>query len=167
MLKQRMIMGTKHSIEFKQEAVRIALTSGLTRKQVASDLAIGFSTLSRWVQQDQKSIREPNVQPNLKNDALKENGSDAGQIKAENEFLLLQLHNIREDLETLSAEAKAQNDVQQQALIEASEREVALYRLVAERDSEIYRFYNSVSWRITAPLRNIKARLHRERSGDT
>ena len=30
------------SDDFKREAVRIALTSGLTRKQVASDLGIGF-----------------------------------------------------------------------------------------------------------------------------
>ena len=40
-------MGTKHTVEFRQEAVRIALTSGLTRKQVAADFGIGFSTLSR------------------------------------------------------------------------------------------------------------------------
>ncbi len=31
-------MGTKRTEEFRQEAVRIALTSGLTRKQIASDL---------------------------------------------------------------------------------------------------------------------------------
>jgi transposase len=29
--------------------VRIALTSGLTRKQVASDLGIGLSTLNKWI----------------------------------------------------------------------------------------------------------------------
>jgi transposase len=45
-------MGTKHTAEFRQEAARVALTSGLTRKQVASDFRVGFSTLSRWVQQD-------------------------------------------------------------------------------------------------------------------
>ncbi len=43
-------MAHRHSDDFKQEAVRIALTSGLTRRQVASDLGIGFSTLSKWVQ---------------------------------------------------------------------------------------------------------------------
>lgn len=31
----------KHSEEFKQEAVRIALTSGLPRERVAVDLGIG------------------------------------------------------------------------------------------------------------------------------
>ena len=39
-------MAKKHTEEFKQEAIRIALTSGLTRKQVADDLGVGFSTLA-------------------------------------------------------------------------------------------------------------------------
>jgi transposase len=47
---RRSIMAHRHSEEFRREAVRIAQTSGLTRKQVASDLGIGFSTLSKWVQ---------------------------------------------------------------------------------------------------------------------
>jgi transposase len=34
---------------FRAGAVRIALTSGLTRKQVASDLGVGLSTLNKWV----------------------------------------------------------------------------------------------------------------------
>lgn len=38
-----------HSDEFKRDAVRIALTSGLTLRQVASDLGIGLSTLDKWV----------------------------------------------------------------------------------------------------------------------
>jgi len=42
-------MGRSKSEEFRQEAVRIALTSGLTREQVASDLGIGLSTLNKWV----------------------------------------------------------------------------------------------------------------------
>ncbi len=58
-------MGTKHTAEFRQEAVRVALTSGLTRKQVASDFRVGFSTLSRWVQQDRKTLPEPSVQSDL------------------------------------------------------------------------------------------------------
>ena len=29
--------------------MRIALTSGLTRKQVADDLGIGMSTLNKWI----------------------------------------------------------------------------------------------------------------------
>ena len=35
--------------EFRQDAVRSALTSGLTRKQVADDLGVGMSTLNKWI----------------------------------------------------------------------------------------------------------------------
>jgi transposase len=41
----------KHSEEFKQEAVHIALTSGLPRERVAVDLGIGKSTLGKWISQ--------------------------------------------------------------------------------------------------------------------
>ena len=41
-------MGLKRTEEFRQDAVRIALTSGLTRKQVADDLGVGMSTLNKW-----------------------------------------------------------------------------------------------------------------------
>jgi transposase len=41
-------MAARHSDEFKRDAVRIALTSGLTTRQVASDLGIGLSTLGKW-----------------------------------------------------------------------------------------------------------------------
>jgi transposase len=37
----------KHREEFKQEAVRIALTSGLPRARVAADLGVGKSTLGQ------------------------------------------------------------------------------------------------------------------------
>jgi transposase len=51
--------------EFRAEAVRIALTSGLSRKQVAADLGVGFSTLSRWIQQDQHSPEKPTAQSDM------------------------------------------------------------------------------------------------------
>ncbi len=52
-------MATSHTPEFRAEAVRIALTSGLLRKQVAVDLGVGFSTLSRWVQLDRLNPGKP------------------------------------------------------------------------------------------------------------
>ena len=42
-------MATGRTDEFRKEAVRIALTSGLSRRQVADDLGGGFSTLNKWV----------------------------------------------------------------------------------------------------------------------
>ena len=42
-------MGTGRTDEFRKDAVRIALTSGLSRRQVADDLGVGMSTLNKWV----------------------------------------------------------------------------------------------------------------------
>lgn len=42
-------MMNKPTEGFKREAVRIALASGLARKQVSADLGVGHSTLNRWV----------------------------------------------------------------------------------------------------------------------
>jgi len=42
-------MGTGRTDEFRKDAVRIALTSGLSRQQVADDLGVGKSTLNKWV----------------------------------------------------------------------------------------------------------------------
>ena len=40
-------MGRNRNEKFKQEVPRIALTSGSTGRQVASDLGVGFSTLAK------------------------------------------------------------------------------------------------------------------------
>jgi transposase len=42
-------MSIKHTEDFKLEAVRIALSSGLPRARIASDLGVGKSTLSKWI----------------------------------------------------------------------------------------------------------------------
>jgi transposase len=42
-------MGRTRTDEFRKDAVRIALTSGLTRKPVADDLGVGMSTLNKWI----------------------------------------------------------------------------------------------------------------------
>ncbi len=58
-------MASSHTPEFRAEAVRIALTSGLSRKQVAADLGIGFSILSRWIQLDRRNPEKPKAQTDL------------------------------------------------------------------------------------------------------
>jgi transposase len=42
-------MAHKPSNEFKRDASRIALTSGLMRRQVSADLGVELSTLNKWV----------------------------------------------------------------------------------------------------------------------
>ena len=58
-------MAQKPTPEFRAEAVRLALTSGLPRKQVASDFWIGFSTLSRRIRQDRRNPEKPAAQSDL------------------------------------------------------------------------------------------------------
>ena len=58
-------MASKPTPEFRAEAVRVALTSGLSRKQVAADFGIGFSTLSRWIQRDRRNPEKLTVQSDL------------------------------------------------------------------------------------------------------
>ena len=73
-------MGRIHSDEFKREAVRMALTSGLKRRQVAADLGIGFSTLAKWIQ----SSRPSDLPPAVDIDLAKENE----RLRKENRLLL-------------------------------------------------------------------------------
>ena len=46
-------MAMRYTDEFQRDAVRFAITSGLTRPKVASDLGGGLSTLNKWVQKHQ------------------------------------------------------------------------------------------------------------------
>jgi transposase len=71
----------KHTEEFKQEAVRIALSSGLSRRRIASDLGVGFSTLSKWASvyrpadllaAPQADLAKENERLRLENRVLKE-----------------------------------------------------------------------------------------------
>lgn len=76
----------KHTEEFKQEAVRIALTSGLSRNRVASDLGIGKSTLGKWLTQYRPRDLVPAPQADL---------------ARENERLRLENRVLREEREVL------------------------------------------------------------------
>ncbi len=58
-------MGSKQTPEFRQEVVRVALTSGLSRRQIASDFGIGFSTLGRWLKEDRDQVLTSEPQSNL------------------------------------------------------------------------------------------------------
>ncbi len=43
-------MATGKTDDFRKNAVQIGLISGLSRRQVADDLEVGFSTLNKWVE---------------------------------------------------------------------------------------------------------------------
>lgn len=58
-------MTNKPTAEFKREAVRIALTSCLPRKQVAADLGVGHSTLNKWVKAFGDAGTVPRKEPEL------------------------------------------------------------------------------------------------------
>ena len=79
-----------HSDEFKRDAVRIALTSGLTRRQVASDLGIGLSTLGKWVRAVSEEAKVP--------------AQDA-ELLRENERLRKENRILREEREVLKKAA--------------------------------------------------------------
>ena len=44
-----MMQQRRFTKEFEDEAVRLALTSGRTQREIAGDLGIGLSTLVRWI----------------------------------------------------------------------------------------------------------------------
>jgi transposase len=52
-------MAPGHSDAFRRDSVRIAQTSGLTTRQLSSDLGIGLSTRSKWVRAIAKEAKVP------------------------------------------------------------------------------------------------------------
>ena len=66
-------MGLKRTEECCQDAVRIALTSGLTRKQLADDLGVGMSILNKWitVHRDTDMISKEELDLAKENDRLR------------------------------------------------------------------------------------------------
>lgn len=69
----------KRTDEFRADAVRIALTSGLSRRQVASDLGVDLSTLNKWV----AAHRDTDVVPDEELDLVRENA----RLRRENRIL--------------------------------------------------------------------------------
>jgi transposase len=72
-------MASNPTPEFSAEAVRVALTSGLPRKQVAADFGVGFSILSCWIQQDRRNPEKPSAQSDLER--------EVSELRKENRML--------------------------------------------------------------------------------
>jgi transposase len=68
--------------EFEDEAVRLAVTSGRTRRSVAEDLGVGLSTLTRWI--GRSKDRKPNSSHGPEQADL---AAELKRLRRENEIL--------------------------------------------------------------------------------
>ncbi|GAA3681376.1 hypothetical protein GCM10022398_26510 [Acetobacter lovaniensis] len=82
-------MGHVYKTEFRREAVRLALSSGLSRERIAQGLGIGSSTLKKW-------IRDA-----LKLDTVVADTTDHTALLRENERLRRENLLLREERELL------------------------------------------------------------------
>jgi len=68
--------------EFQDEAVRLAQTSGRSRREVAQDLGIGLSTLRHWI--DRRSERQIERPPEGGQEDM---AAELRRLRRENEIL--------------------------------------------------------------------------------
>ena len=68
--------------EFRDEAVRLAQTSGRSRREIASDLGIGLSTLRNWI--DRRRDRQMEQPPP---DRQEDRAAELKRLRRENEVL--------------------------------------------------------------------------------
>jgi transposase len=73
---------TRFTKEFRDEAVRLALTSGRSRREVAQDLGIGLSTLRHWL--DRRREREIDHPPE---EGQEDIAAELKRLRRENEIL--------------------------------------------------------------------------------
>ena len=73
---------TRFTKEFRDEAVRLALTSGRSRREVAQDLGIGLSTLRHWL--DHRREREIDDPPEERQEDM---AAELKRLRRENEIL--------------------------------------------------------------------------------
>jgi transposase len=67
--------------EFRAEAVRLAQTSGRSRREVAADLGIGLSTLRNWIDRCDREMEQP--PPECQEDMA----AELKRLRRENEVL--------------------------------------------------------------------------------
>ena len=73
---------TRFTKEFQDEAVRLALTSGRSRRALAADLGVGLSTLRHWM--DRRREREID---DLPEDRQEDMAAELKGLRRENEIL--------------------------------------------------------------------------------
>ena len=57
--------GIRFTTEFKREAVRLVLSSGRPRTEIAEDLGVGLSSLTRWIGQYRGEEMPPEIRDDL------------------------------------------------------------------------------------------------------
>lgn len=72
----------RFSREFEDEAVRLAVTSGRTQREIAGDLGIGLSTLVRWLSRS-RDRRAADPAATAETDAV----AELKRLRRENELL--------------------------------------------------------------------------------
>lgn len=78
--------GNRPTPEFRREAVRLALSSGRTRREIAEDLGIGLSTLTRWLREE-RDASEPSEAPVDVHAELKRLRRENAVLKQERDIL--------------------------------------------------------------------------------
>src|SRR5215218_436027 len=73
---------TRFTKEFQDEAVRLALTSGRSRRAIAADLGVGMSTLRHWI--DRRREREIEDPPAERQEDM---ATELKRLRRENEIL--------------------------------------------------------------------------------
>ena len=68
--------------EFRDEAVRLAQTSGRSRREIAADLGIGLSTLRNWI--DRRRDRQIEQPPEGRQEDM---AAELKRLRRENEVL--------------------------------------------------------------------------------
>jgi transposase len=68
--------------DFENEAVRLALTSGRTQREIAEDLGVGLSTLVRWIGRSRDRAAEGTGGP-----AETDTAAELKRLRRENEIL--------------------------------------------------------------------------------
>ena len=79
-------MASNPTPKFRAEAVRVALTRALPRKQVATDFGVGFSMLSHWIQQDRRNPEKATTQSDLERE-IAELRKENRMVREEREVL--------------------------------------------------------------------------------
>jgi|SRR6478735_7807457 len=73
---------TRFTKEFQDEAVRLALTSGRSRRAIAEDLGVGLSTLRNWI--DRRRERQIDDPPEERQEDM---ATELKRLRRENEIL--------------------------------------------------------------------------------